>query len=620
MLGLSFLVPAFLVGMAAAAVPILVHLLKRDTAARRAFAAVFLIKRTPVDQASRRQLRELLLLALRVAAIVLLALAFARPYVADIVGGGGAMTVVAVDRSFSLSAPGQFDRARALAVEAVRAAPSGHAVAVVAFDETAVLVSEPSGDRQTAIAAIGRLSPGAGATRYGPGLSRAAQVIGAGEGRIVVVTDLQRTGWSYQGHDEVPERISVEAVVVESPTGNLAVASLRPESSSTTAAILNGGADSRTADVRLVVDGTEVDRRSVTVPGGVSGEVVFPVVLPSRGEASVLVEDGEGYAADDARHVLLAPPAPLSLVVTTASGILAEDAFFFEQAFTAGRAEDRFDVEGVAATDLVAVLDGDEPPAVVALLTSRGLDRRGLAAVERFVDAGGGVFVAAGPSMEPVMLSGFGGVGEPVSSVEPVERRLVPADDRHPVFRAFGQRLGNLAQVRYARTRALDVPESGRVLARFSDGAVALAEHRVGAGRLLVFGSDLDDAWNDFPRHPTFVPFVHEVMTYLGGRRPLSRERLVGEMAAEDESGPGFVTLGASGLRVAVNVDRGESDPARMSVGEFGVAVERIRGTAGEPAGGVEQDRERDQGYWRFALGLMGVALAAESLLGRRMG
>ncbi len=618
MFGLSFLVPAFLAGMAAAAVPILLHLLKRDTATRQAFATVFLIKRTPVEQASRRQLRELLLLALRVGAIVLLAVAFARPYVAGAVGDG--LTVVAVDRSFSLSAPGQFDRARALAVEAVRSAPSGHAVAVVAFDDTAELVSEASADRQTAIAAIGRLSPGAGATRYGSGLARAAQVIGAGEGRIVVVTDLQRSGWAYQGHDGVPRRISVEPVVVESPAANLAVTAVRPEASSTTAEILNTGVESRRVEVRLLVDGTEVDRTSVTVPAGVSGEAVFPVVLPRRGEASVLVEDGEGYAADDARHVLLAPPAPLSVAVVTALGDLAEDALYLEQALTAGRAAELFEVRGWATTGLMTALDGEAPPAVVVLLTSRGLDRRSLAAIERFTEAGGGVFVVAGPSMEPVMLSGFGGVGEPVASDGPVERRLVPADDRHPVFHALGQRLGNLAQVRYTRTRALDVPESGRVLARFSDGTAALAEHRVGAGRLLVFGSDLEDVWNDFPRHPMFVPFVHEVMKYLAGERPHRRERLVGEMAVEAGQGPGFVTLGASGLRVAVNVDRRESDPARMSVGEFGAAVERVRGTSGAAGGDVEHDRERDQGYWRYGLGLMGLALAAESLLGRRMG
>ena len=77
---LSFLSPLFLFGAAAAAVPIVLHLLKREPEARVRFSAVKLLKRAPVEHTQRRRLRELILLALRVTALVLLALAFARPF------------------------------------------------------------------------------------------------------------------------------------------------------------------------------------------------------------------------------------------------------------------------------------------------------------------------------------------------------------------------------------------------------------------------------------------------------------------------------------------------------------------------------------------------------------
>ncbi|MEC7768058.1 MAG: BatA domain-containing protein, partial [Acidobacteriota bacterium] len=132
---MAFLMPAFLAGLVAAALPVLLHLLKRDAATRRNFSAVFLIKRTPVEQTGQRRLRELNLLALRVTALALLALAFARPYLTGVVAGtGGGLTVVAIDRSFSMSGPGQFDRARELASDAVRAVRLGERVAVVVFD------------------------------------------------------------------------------------------------------------------------------------------------------------------------------------------------------------------------------------------------------------------------------------------------------------------------------------------------------------------------------------------------------------------------------------------------------------------------------------------------------
>src|SRR5918992_4282110 len=118
---MNFLYPAFLLGALAIAVPLVLHLLRRDVAPEVPFSAVRLLRRSPIEQSRRRRLRDLLLLAARAAAVLLLAAAFARPYVA-----GGAATaglhIIAVDRSFSMGAPGRFARAQELAREAVRAA------------------------------------------------------------------------------------------------------------------------------------------------------------------------------------------------------------------------------------------------------------------------------------------------------------------------------------------------------------------------------------------------------------------------------------------------------------------------------------------------------------------
>ena len=69
MFGLSFLYPLFLIAAAAAAVPIVLHLLRRKTEVVVDFPAVRLLNKSPVEQQRRRRLRELILLALRVAAL-----------------------------------------------------------------------------------------------------------------------------------------------------------------------------------------------------------------------------------------------------------------------------------------------------------------------------------------------------------------------------------------------------------------------------------------------------------------------------------------------------------------------------------------------------------------------
>src|SRR5207244_5384832 len=112
---MSFLSPLFLAGALTATIPLVLHLLKRQPEPRVKFSAVKLLKRAPIEHTEKRHLRELLLLALRIATLVLLALAFARPFFAsgEAIASAGA-TVVALDTSASMAGPGRFERAKQL--------------------------------------------------------------------------------------------------------------------------------------------------------------------------------------------------------------------------------------------------------------------------------------------------------------------------------------------------------------------------------------------------------------------------------------------------------------------------------------------------------------------------
>jgi Mg-chelatase subunit ChlD len=125
-----------------------------------------------VDRSRRHRLRDLLLLAARVCALLLLAASFARPFVAA--RSTGQTTVVAIDRSFSMAAPARFERARALAREAIDRAPGGR-IALIAFDDRADLIAPP-GTAADARAALETVRPGFGATRYAAALDKATDV------------------------------------------------------------------------------------------------------------------------------------------------------------------------------------------------------------------------------------------------------------------------------------------------------------------------------------------------------------------------------------------------------------------------------------------------------------
>jgi hypothetical protein len=191
--------------------------------------------------------------------------------------------------------------------------------------------------------------------------------------------------------------------------------------------------------------------------------------------------------------------------------------------------------------------------------------------------------------------------------------RLAPIDTRHPVFQAFGPSAAALGGVRFTRTWDLS-GEGWDVIARFTDGRAALVERRLEGGRVLVFASDLDLAWNDLPVHPAFVPFVHETLRYAAQVRSTPHEVFVADVPAGAARAPGIARL--SGNRtVAVNVDPRESDQVRMDPGAFaaGLGPQRASGAADRVA--EVREREASQRYWRYGLMLMLAALVCEGLL-----
>jgi hypothetical protein len=215
---MNFLYPAFLIGAVLVAIPIVLHLLRRDVAPPVPFTAVRLLRASPIERSRRRRLRDVLLLAARVTAILLLAGAFARPYFAAD-GASGALAIVAVDRSFSMGAPGTFARALDLARAAIDEAGSGARVAVIAFDDRPAVVAGPSsaGDAR---AALNDLRPGFGATRYAPMLMKAAEVADGDAATLTVVTDLQRAGWEDQARGLLPQGIDLRVADAGAPAEN----------------------------------------------------------------------------------------------------------------------------------------------------------------------------------------------------------------------------------------------------------------------------------------------------------------------------------------------------------------------------------------------------------------
>jgi hypothetical protein len=230
-------------------------------------------------------------------------------------------------------------------------------------------------------------------------------------------------------------------------------------------------------------------------------------------------------------------------------------------------------------------------------------------------------------------------------------------DYSHPVLEIFSTpHSGDLTAARFFRYRQLGA--SGGVLARFDDGAVALAEQRVGDGTVLAFASTFDSYWNDLALKPVFLPLVHRALAHLARYAAPKAWYTVGDTfdpAATEQPGAGVrttapVALTPSGNRVAidregsagpfvlaeqgfyefrglaepvvvaVNLDPAESDLSSMDPAELAGAVTAGAGSAAGAAapGPTSEDEERRQALWWYLLAAGLVVLVAELVVANR--
>jgi Aerotolerance regulator N-terminal/von Willebrand factor type A domain len=609
---MRFLTPAYLVGGVLIALPIILHWLRRDAAPRVPFTAVRLLPGSQIERSRRRRLRDILLLAARVTALLLLAGSFARPY---LTGSAASIrpTIVAIDRSFSMSATGRMDRARELGRQAV--AEAGDRVGVVAFDQRADVLAA-IGNAADARAAIDRVQAGYAGTRYGALFDKVAELLTEEpHARLVVVTDMQRAGFD-GGTPSLADGVELVVRDVGAPTGNLAVVDARADARRLVATVPNAGPAARDVDVRLESSGRTRATRRVAIDAGTSIEVPFD--KPPQGGFDVAIDDPDGYAADNVRFGTNAPRL-LPRVLIAGGAVGSGDGFYLSRALTAAEDEGPdVDVRIVPGADVVGMTASRlSEYAVVILLSTHGIDRRLREPLRAFVDAGGGLLIVAANEVDPSVLAT---VLDWLPHIKPHERAgrgvLAPTDVRHPIFKPFAAVVPNLGQVSFDRVWQLDATGDWQAVARFTDGAPALLEARAGRGRIVLFTSDLDKRWNDFPLHPIYVPFAQELVRYLGARQPPSAEMLVADVPAGSPGTPGLVQAG--GRILAVNVDPRESTIDRVGPLEFTRSVSRTPAdtrAAVSRAGALTEARQQ---YWHYGLILMLCVLIAEAFVGAK--
>jgi hypothetical protein len=673
---MSFLAPLFLAGLAALAVPVLIHLIQRERKNVVPFPSLMFVRRIPYSSIRRRRIHNWTLLLLRLAALALIVAAFARPFFRSTAlaaaAGGARDIVVLLDRSYSMGHGDQWERAKRAAAAAVSSMTSGDRAALVLFAAAAEIAVSPTNDRARLESEITATTVSAAGTRLGPALKLAGSLLSASNlprREVVIVSDFQRSAWSPGDGLRLPAGTTVTPVVIAAEDRrNIAVSpvSMQREFVSgqdritVTANLLNRSDETiSNVPVSLELDGRVVQSATVTLQPYAAASTAFPpIILTSPNSRGTVRIGDDALDEDNAFHFVLSPPRPVAVVIVNGTRPSRDQSLYLARALAIGeapkfeattRAADDLTDEVLSRTRLVIMNDASASDAVTGRL-------------KKYVENGGGLLVAFGSQATwPGTAADF----LPAVATSTVDRTRGAAaalgglEYGHAVFEPFrAPRSGDFSAARFYGYRRVTTAKDAAVLARFDDGAPALLARSAGRGRVLVWTSTLDLLWSDLAIRPVYLPFIHQMARHLadyrerpswatvgqiidlsqegdatrprvalapgGGRLPLEGEQgRVLELAEhgfyeirEQDRQASLVTIAAA------NVELAESDLTAIDPTEVVAAIAgNSAGNSATSATGPlpDETQERSQRIWWYLLFAGILLLTGESVLAYRL-
>jgi hypothetical protein len=518
---MGFLAPWFLGGLLAVGLPIYVHLLRRHKTTPLPFSSLMFFEQRTQSSVKHRRLRYLLLFALRTAFIIMLMLAFARPFIRSstmAAAATGRQAVLAIDNSFSMRQDDRLAKAKTEALAAL-AGLSGPAQ-IVSFSGQTRLLTEMSADKAALRGAIESIQPSDEASSYAD-LVRELKVIATRPIEAHLFSDMQKTSMPASFSDlELNANIKLTPHNVESgPIPNYAVESViaprhiyDPKKVRVLATIASYGAPAAKLKASLWVNGKMQASKPVDVPADGRATVEFLALDAPYGfsKAEVRIDSADTFPADDHFYFSTerADPRPALFIEDPRSA----RAFLYVRTALESSNEAAFTLTS-ASPEQAANL-GLQKYAFLVLSDlptplSRGLEN----ALRDYVTKGGSILVALGPhSHGTVPVADLVITGNHIETPEGGQFETVTsADATHPVIRRANEWSG----VKFFQTVSID-PATARVLARLSDNSPLLVEKQIGEGRVLAFASTFDNLSNDLPISALFVPFIEQASHYLG--------------------------------------------------------------------------------------------------------
>lgn len=416
---MGFLTPLYLAGLAALTLPLLAHLVRRTPRGRQVFSSLMFLAPSPPKLTRRSRLDEFVLLLLRAAALALLAVAFARPFLRESAvlpfDLAARRVAIVLDTSASMRRADVWRQALARADEALNDLGAKDDVALFTFDDHLQTVVDFADDGSPAAnkAEIVRgrlkdLRPGWGGSDLGAALVAVAGELDVAddlararaEPLLVLISDLQHGSRTdafeaYEWPAAVP--VALHTVAAERPT-NAHARLLVDEAESDAAAprvLVTNAADSSGEQFTVRWTGDKAD--------STPGEPAMLFVPPAQSRVARLLRPADAASADRIEltgddtvfdnSYYVVPPAPQELRLVYLGDDPADaprgPRYFLELAL----ADDPLRKVAVhAPRDDVPLFSADDPwhePPPALIVATRPIAKTRLEEIGRYVKSGG---------------------------------------------------------------------------------------------------------------------------------------------------------------------------------------------------------------------------------------
>lgn len=576
---MTFLTPILLAGAAAFLIPLLIHLLNRRRITVVRWGAMHLLQEVIKQKQRRLHIEQWLLLLVRIALPIVLALCLARPVLTalrQLPGFGKTSLVVLLDDSFSMRAPGSsgspLEQARLAVQRMVDGLPRGSDVQIIqASGSPRTLLDQSTSSLEIVPKAVADVASLGGPVNANDAFQAAAAAVNkaaTGAREIVVLSDFQRADWkSFSEGSSIP---ALDAMMKQEPrpmltlfrldndlTENLSIASM--DLSALVAAegqpvgvrvrIKNHGKRLwQDVALHLEADGARLRTTRITVPG--DGEVttsfthafdkVGDHALGVRLEGDALTEDNVAQAVVNVRRqidVLLIDGKPGNEPLSGAADFLelalsphmAAAANMKDLVITTKVEERRLRNEDFKGKEVVVIANAER------LQGNRANE------LDKFVKEGGGALIFAGPECDlnwydreffrngqglfPVGVKGFGHVTDSENPARVLMQRFT-----HPALTYFNDgRGGRLQDAEVKHWLQFELKGEGvKTLLTLDRGVPLFVEKTRERGRVIACATSASPEWTNLPLQMVFVPLVQRLVTYLSTPGVASASQVVG--------------------------------------------------------------------------------------------